>query len=422
MKISIVTITCRTDGRLAEMARCLAATFDKAPDLELEWLIVDELHGTRNIDEIGEAFRVDANRRLQHFAPPATTHRTNNDKAVAHNTARNAGLIETSGDYVCFLNDCNMVTEGLSGVLRDVAQQGLGLKVKMQSIVDMKVPDDGIIRRGHHDLLRPVPILAAASACWGAPKDAFNSIHGFDLMYDGERYGNDLDAIVRLSRVGVRFVATERAYTLQLRRTKIDTEVTTRKDVYAGNRNKRLFQKLQSDKNRILPIWEYGQPEPEALPDTGPVRAARVQRPAPGPRIVQCPPARPGAPAPARGNPRQAPAARAPASPPSVIGDARRLQRAPVKASKKPADRFECAGVCDGAIVTGAWAAAVVQGDDDVREIECDKCGGPVNVFENHVLIAGPAFDATANGHGAVIDDVATLDGDVDLADDLGLD
>jgi hypothetical protein len=416
MKISIITITCRANPRLEEMARCLNATFNKVGGLALEWIIVDELHATRDhsaiidivcpLDHDGTSLR-----SVKFFPPPATVHRTSSDKAVAHNTARNAGLADATGDYIVFLNDCNMVTVDLASVLRDCAKEGLGIKIKMQSLVDMKIPDDGIIRRGHHDLLRNVPVLAAASACWGAPKQAFDAIHGFDLSYDGERYGNDLDAIVRLSRVGVRFVSTERAYTLQLRRTKIDNEITTRKDVYAGARNKKLFANLQSDKHRVLPIWEYGQPQPVAV-DTGkPVKVVRQPRPAPAPRIVQCPAPRAATTAPGRNDAKVAKAR--PLAPKPLVTESpgKRLQRKASQASKaKAADRFECAGECGEGVVVPA--------DDEGM---CTQCGGPCNIFENNVLIAGPDAHGTGNGVDNAFD-VAALEGDELVTDDLGLD
>lgn len=340
MKISVVTITCRANGRLAEMARCLAATFQKAGgELELEWIIVDELAADRDMTFLTKAgflhaahpevdsFQSEAMVAV-HIAPPITKHRIGGNKAVAHNTARNAGLLEAKGDYVIFLNDCNMVTADWASVARDACIAKVGWKCKMQVLVDMKVPEDGLLRKpGHHDLMRPVPVLTAASASWGAPREAFEQIRGFDLAYDGERYANDLDAIVRLSRIGTPFVTTARAFVIQLRRTKIDKEITTRKDVYAGVRNKKLFARLQSDKDRITPIWEVGEPEPvEAVPAVAAPAAtpSRAQQP-PRARFVQCPapPKNPGAAAPRHIRP-SAPA-RAPIVKPAVVPAASQL-------------------------------------------------------------------------------------------------
>lgn len=283
MKISVITITCRTNPRLAEMARTLAAAQQRAKDVRLEWIVVDEVDPERAIHAAAPLGWADGFVALGVATPP-TEHRAGPDRAVAHNTARNAGLFASSGDYIVMLNDCNIVSMDWASVARDCALQGVGWKCKTDVIPDMPVPADGIVKhKGHHDLLRPVPVMTVAGACWGAPTEAFKKIHGFDLVYDGQRKGNDVDAIVRLSRVGVSFVTTARAYTLQLRRTKVDEEVTTRKDVYAGAKNAAQLNALIRDKTRFLPVVEAVPPAMRAPVDLPPAPPAGVvQPPVPG--------------------------------------------------------------------------------------------------------------------------------------------
>lgn len=292
MKISVITITCRQNPRLAEMARTLAATQQRVvkDEVELVWIVVDELDPNRVYQTMEAEF---AGRNLRGFGvagipTPPTEHRSGPDRAVAHNTARNAGLAlalaNASADYIVMLNDCNIVSMDWASVVRDCAAKGVGWKCKTDVIADMPVPADGIVKhKGHHDLLRPVPVMTVAGACWGAPAKYFYAINGFDTAYDGQRKGNDVDAIVRMSRMGLQFVTTARAYTLQLRRTKIDDEVTTRKDVYAGARNSALLNQLIRDKQRRLPTianhFTLGVAQ-VALPP--PPDAGVVQPPVPG--------------------------------------------------------------------------------------------------------------------------------------------
>jgi hypothetical protein len=268
MKLSVITITARQNPRLGEAARCLFASFVRAheanPDLTLEWIIVDELdrdatdllHPFIPGETLGDIFRVGV------VAPPATPYRSGPDKAVAHNTARNCGLAHASGDYVVFLNDCNMVTRDWVRCAHEIAAANYGWRCHTTTMVDLKVPDDGVIAQGCHDTFHVVPPATVAGACWGAPMASLVKIGGFDLAYDGQRKGNDVDAIVRMSRTGLTFVTTKRAHTLQLKRTKIEAEISTRKDVYAGTRNIKLLADLQRDKTRILPLV----PDPQLGP------------------------------------------------------------------------------------------------------------------------------------------------------------
>jgi hypothetical protein len=261
MKLSVVTITCREAPRLTEAARTISACLARTPDVTLQWLIVDE-KGRSVLELTGMKSPALGDRMtIESFKPPMTEHRQGPDKAVAHNTARNAGLFKATGDYVVYLNDCNLVTMDWVAVARDCSIAGVGWRCKTDQLMDMTVPADGIMKhRGHHDLLHPVPPATVAGACWGAPRAAFEAIHGFDLSYDGQRKGNDHEAILRLARTGLKFVTTERALTLQLRRTKIEQEITNRRDVTNGVRNQTLLNDLKRDTHRILPLVEARPP------------------------------------------------------------------------------------------------------------------------------------------------------------------
>jgi hypothetical protein len=276
MKLSVVTITCRENPRLGEAGRTIAASLARTPDVELEWIIVDEKQ--RPVMELLELTAGAANNAvyaavqnrlsIDVIAPPATDVRRGPNKGVAHNTARNAGLAvcDPNSEYVVFLNDCNLVTMDWVAVARDCADQGVGWRCKMTETFDMPVPADGMLKhKSHHDRFHVVPWSTVANACWGAPKKCFDEIHGFDLAYDGQRRYNDVEAILRMSRLGLSYITTERAFTLQLRRTKVADEVTTRHDVYVGARNQNTFNELVRSPARILPAIEYPWPVGSAL-------------------------------------------------------------------------------------------------------------------------------------------------------------
>lgn len=274
MRLSVITITCRENPRLSDMAKTLAASLAREPGVELEWIIVDE-HGSRRGLEVSEEFTGDR-MTIMALRPFSSPHRDASEKRPAHNSARNAGLQDATGDYVVFLNDCSLVTQDWVSVAVDCAAQNLGWRCKAHIVHDIAMPTNGIVRmKDHHDRLRPIPSATVPGTCWGAPMAAFRQIGGFDIAYDGEDKGHDLDAVLRLARLGVNFVTTERAFCVRLRRTRTKNEISTIKAVFNGVRNLKLIQKLNADPDRILPL-EPGQESVEPAPRAAPPRAPRV--------------------------------------------------------------------------------------------------------------------------------------------------
>ncbi len=253
MKLSVITITCRETPRLEDMAKTLSASCARAESVELEWIVVDEKQRTWNLTPASSRMTV------EYAIPLPSDHRTAGEKMPAHNSARMAGLMRATGEYVVFLNDCTLVTQDWASVALDCFKEGKGWKCKTHVVNDLNVPANGIVRmKDHHDRLRPVPSNTVPGACWGAPAAAFAAIHGFDLAYDGEDKGHDLDAVLRLARIGLQFVTTERAFGVRLRRTKTKGEISTRKEAFNGAKNHKLLQKLHTDRNRVHPLVPAG--------------------------------------------------------------------------------------------------------------------------------------------------------------------
>jgi hypothetical protein len=272
MKISVITITCRQNPRLDVVGRTLDASLARVKDVSLHWIIVDEYE--RSLEKLGIARFDDPDRdfTISVHRPLPSEARAAIERLPAHNSARNAGLIEIEfvrglEQYVVFLNDCNVVTIDWVAVVRDCAKQGVGWKCKTHTLHDMAIPEDGVVRmRDHSDRLRPVPPTTVAGPCWGAPLTALWAIKGFDVAYDGQHKGGDIDAITRLARSGLTFISTERAFTVQLKRTKIASEITTSKEAHAGARNQLLLNELARDKARIFPSGPGLAPPPSAPP------------------------------------------------------------------------------------------------------------------------------------------------------------
>lgn len=293
MKLAIITPTCRSNPRLDELAKTLAYALSvTAPEVSLHWYIVDEHN--REIETLTGSYdrlcQIASGHLLEaRVIPPLPSkHRAAGvDRAPAHNSALSAGLLAAmtdTCDYAMFVNDCNVVTYNFINVAYDCQRQHLGFRAKMHEVADMAVPPDGrVAYRDHFDLLRPIPAKNAVGVAWGAPMDAFSKIQGFDLSYDGEGLGGDLDAIIRLARTGVNFVTTERCFVIQMRRTKIAEEITTRKDVRLSVRNKKLLQQLEREKQRITPLWIAGEEQPSptlvATPAAAPVEDAPKRPP-----------------------------------------------------------------------------------------------------------------------------------------------
>lgn len=331
MKLAVITPTCRSNPRYAEMARTLFASFRRAPpDTEIQWIIVDErcwwseaIARMAEIDEAAATLPGEVAQRLSvHlFAPPPSNFRGPDvsDPLPAHNTARNAGLeaVDPDAAYVIILSDCSAVTADWITVALDLAKQGLGWKCRATTLFDHVIPKDQPLKyQDCWDSLHPVRAETVAGPCWGVPREAIMAAGGFDSDYDGEDDLYDQEVLLRLARVGVSFVTTKRAGVVRMNRTRLKTEVTTRSSSLRATRNQSFYQQLKLDRDRVLP-GAIAAAQRVQIPGRG--ASDRAPRPAPAPVRARVAPV-----GPPRAQPNPAGRIRpgpAPAKPPAHLPD-----------------------------------------------------------------------------------------------------
>lgn len=307
MKLSVITPTCRSNPRFAEMAATLLQSFMRAPTSTLlEWLIVDDvLWREESAERIApitaalEALPLEVRQRIHvdHFAPPPGAHRGPGiaDPLPAHNTSRNAGLGAVSADssYVVILSDCSVVTSDWVQVACELAAQHVGWKCRLHQLHDLVVPKNQPLRhQDAWDTFHAVAATTVAGPCWGAPLDTLLAVGGFDADYDGEDDYYDHEILLRLSRVGLQFQTTKRAGVVRLRRTLVKHEVTTHREVLHAKRNVAYYRALAADRDRLLPGGNA------TAAQLGRGAADKPARPAPAPAQARVAPA--VAPRPAR--------------------------------------------------------------------------------------------------------------------------
>jgi hypothetical protein len=271
MKLSIITITCRRQAALDEMARAIGAVAAKAKGIDVEWIIVDE-HGRTAPVIKGVATQVVKPKRSKVRPAPATAR------------ARNTGLGVASGDYVVFIDDNRVPTESFGLVMAELAKAKQGYRphlIQAPSAPTFVVPEDGVVGGAvWEEQAKTVPTKATnVSSCFGAPMAAFQKVKGFDESFDGESKWGDTECAVRLERSGVPFVTTKQVAILLLHRSKDDgAEIVEPRT----NNNAKHWAAVMRDKDRITPTkGGIIKPEPAPVPsDVGAVDSGSDDAPA----------------------------------------------------------------------------------------------------------------------------------------------
>lgn len=258
MHASIITISCRKEPRFADMARSIVDSLGNAlkagKDISLDWVIVDELDRPKEeFTAIHKILKSSEDAIINLRVVPPLPSAAREARLPAHNSARNAGLrFIGDSDYVVFLNDCTVVTSNWVSTLNDMAAMAIGWKCHQVTMVDLKM-DKPIVNgvTSDHQLRSVPPATVGKSVCWGAPRKAWMEIAGFDLAYDGQSYGHDIEAAVRLTRVGVKFHTSFRAVAVRLSRTA--AKASPDKAAALAVENRKRLNDLMRKRDRILP-------------------------------------------------------------------------------------------------------------------------------------------------------------------------
>lgn len=238
--ISLITITCRESAGFEKAANSIAKAHAKLPSdlLSFEWLVVDELFngGDRTLELGGAVNGRFFYRHINHPPEPPYPNPT---------AARNAGLRAARSDYIIFLDDNMTISPGWLSHVAEAREEGWGFR---SHVLYAKQFGKAVIAPAFsldHKWKKVKP--EQCSGIFGAPAGAFSEIRGFDPSYAGEMGYEDLEAVVRLHRYGVRFWTTRGSYATHFPHEPVPGKIT--------GRNQAKFSALLENKNADHRVW-----------------------------------------------------------------------------------------------------------------------------------------------------------------------
>jgi hypothetical protein len=215
MKFSVIMHTCRKDNKdlpspVLQMMMDSMLSQDFRGEIEL--IIVDLLWERRReqftqlLQRVGEKFRVlhvpdrpspFKDKRLTRIAGP-----------------KNTGAILASGTHLVFTDDCQVIPSNSLSLLAEAASMGIGATMCYEKRhwcgpseqdascgSDQRGKNYGI--HGIGNRVVPVNMIGYLGGTMSMlPIDTFETLNGFDEMFDGARQLEDSDMIIRLSALG----------------------------------------------------------------------------------------------------------------------------------------------------------------------------------------------------------------------------
>lgn len=277
MKLSVITITCRPEPAFDLMATAIASSLMScSEDVDLEWIVVDEKLWDAEPDARVRSLKLAASdacleAAIVHVPPkPSRLRGPFRDPELPadlpdHNGARNTGLAVATGDFVLFMDDQMLITANLLPLVVDLAAAGRGFRAVVTSNPNVGKLDLENLRYNDAKggrLSKAIP-TAVAGGCFGAAREAFERVRGFDEAYGGQYSRPEI--VLRLARAGVEFWGRQDVCGISLRTQKNRREITNDQAALAGKRNEKWWRQLTRQKT-ILPRAD--QPSPaELLPE-----------------------------------------------------------------------------------------------------------------------------------------------------------